>query len=181
MWVSQVLFRYVSGNHVTFDERIPFVVSTLVLDHAHSFHAFAAALSLVSLYERENGYWTDTRRGWRHYFVTITNNNIQEDDMNIAIIWTLLMNIASFLLPYYWPSTEGQPHVPSSNTRSFFILNMLNVLIPESTLLFTRTKTEQICLRYPQPIAPFIHVLKKRFDHWYLLAQHDVFLLITMT
>ena len=48
--------------------------------------------------------------------------------------------------------------------RSFFILDILNVLIPESTLLFTRTQTEQICLRYPQPIAPFFNVLKKRFD-----------------
>ena len=34
--------------------------------------------------------------------------------------------------------------------RSFFILDILKVLIPESTLYFTRTKTEQICLRYPQ-------------------------------
>ena len=29
--------------------------------------------------------------------------------------------------------------------------DILKALIPESTLLFTRTKTEQICLRYPQP------------------------------
>ena len=35
--------------------------------------------------------------------------------------------------------------------RSIFILDILKVLIPESTLLFTRTKTEQICLRYPHP------------------------------
>ena len=35
--------------------------------------------------------------------------------------------------------------------RSFFILDILNVLIPESTLFFTRTQTEQICLRYPHP------------------------------
>ena len=35
--------------------------------------------------------------------------------------------------------------------RSIFIFDILKVLIPGSTLLFTRTKTEQICLRYPQP------------------------------
>ena len=58
--------------------------------------------------------------------------------------------------------------------RSFFILDVLNVLIPESTLLFTRTQTERICLRYPQPIAQFFHVLKKRFDERYLLPEQDV-------
>ena len=35
--------------------------------------------------------------------------------------------------------------------RSIFIFDILKVLISWSTLLFTRTKTEQICLRYPQP------------------------------
>ena len=35
--------------------------------------------------------------------------------------------------------------------RSIFIFNIKKVLIQESTLLFTRTKREQIWLRYPQP------------------------------
>ena len=54
---------------------------------------------------------------------------------------------------------EGFPEKPSLKirqyfkgvVRSIFIFDILKVLIPESTLLFTRTKTEQICLRYPQP------------------------------
>ena len=54
------------------------------------------------------------------------------------------------------------------------IRDSLKVLIPESTLLFTRTQTERICLRYSQPIAPFFNVLKKRFDKRYFLPEQEV-------
>ena len=47
---------------------------------------------------------------------------------------------------------SGPPPLPFKGVlRSFFILDILNLLISESTLLFTRTKTEQIWLRYPHP------------------------------
>ena len=69
------------------------------------------------------------------------------------------------------------PLISKGVLRSFFILDVLNVLIQESTLLFTRTQTERICLRYPQPIAQFVHVLKKRFDERYFCCLNKTFYL----
>ena len=65
-----------------------------------------------------------------------------------------LNNVRLFQLSHP-PPPDVQVRSPSlvlkGVLRSFFILDILNVLIPESTLFFTRTQTEQICLRYPHP------------------------------
>ena len=96
---------------------------------------------------------TSSNYSTRQFYITVSTNRREGGDFKTTAFYTLSTNERAgeelILVNIHWKISKKLSF--KGVVRSIFILDILKVLIPESTLLFTRTQTEQICLRYPHP------------------------------